>query len=72
MKGGDIEYIGKSLAVNNDEDYSTMGEIVEDKSRGSTSKCAYLSKDLVDEYITKMEIQGCTIIYHLSRILFDT
>ena len=49
-----------------------MGEIVEDKSRGSTSRCAYLSKDWVDEYITKIEIQGCTNVDHLSRRLFDT
>ena len=49
-----------------------MGEIVEDKSRESSSRCAYLSKDWVDEYITEMEIKGCTILSHLSRRLFDT
>ena len=32
VKGGYIEYIGQALVVNNDEEYSTMGDIVEDKS----------------------------------------
>ena len=49
-----------------------MEEMVEEKSWGSTRRCDYLSKDWVDEYITNMEIQGCTILAHLSRTRFDT
>ena len=49
-----------------------MGDIVEDNLSGSTKKCAYLSKDWVDEYITEMEIQGYTNLAHLGRRFIDT
>ena len=47
VKGGDSEDIGQALVLRNEEEGSTMKEVVEEKSFGSTRRCFYLSKDLV-------------------------
>ena len=49
-----------------------MREIVNDRSFKLANICAYLSKNWVDEYMTELEVQGCTRLDCNGRIFMDT
>ena len=69
VKGYDIF---QALVLKNYVEDPTMGEIIEDMSLGSASRCDYLSNNWIYEYIIDMDIQGYTNISHLGRRFFDT
>ena len=73
VKRYEEENLGQALIEieRKDEVFLAMGKIPEDIPIESGSKDDYIFMDWVDKYITKIEDQGCNIIYCINRGLFD-
>ena len=62
---------GQALVLKDEEEKLAMGEIDNGMTFKSSRKGTHLPMDWVDEYITELEVQGCTILACMGRIFMD-
>ena len=63
---------GQALVLKDEEEKLAMGEIAKGMTFKSSRKGTHLPMYWVDEYMTELEVQGCTRLACNGRIFMDT